>query len=128
MRMRKTMGMWESFFLGIEIGITRDVVFIKTSQMKTSINVESSVMGRMPQTIVPQIIVIYRPKSIVTWNRVIVGKTKEVEALVKVNCTNRLQGTVPLYGVIIRSKFNSAIQRSSKSRDINYVYEKFRNI
>lgn len=66
-------------------------------------------MESMPQTIVPHITIIDRSKSSVTRNQVVVRKTKEVEALVKVSCTNRLQDTIPMYGLMVRSKINSAI-------------------
>lgn len=64
-------------------------------------------MGSMDQNIVPQIIVI--DKLISIGDKVVLGNTKEINALGKVNCTNLLQGSVPMYGAMIRSKLNDAI-------------------
>lgn len=66
-------------------------------------------MESMTQTIVPHTTFIDRSKTSVTRNQVVVRRTKELEALVKVSCSNRLQGTIPMYGLMVRSKINSAI-------------------
>lgn len=64
-------------------------------------------MGSMDHNIVPQIIVI--DKLISIGDKVVLGNTKEINALGKVSCTNLLQGSVPMCGAMIRSKINDAI-------------------